>query len=456
MRCLEHQPNFQANGCVFQREFKIVVDQEIGLLIYLNVKQTSALRITMLVEEGETMKPISMLDDSTSRRTRWKFLFTALILICLLSSLSLAADEEIPKAVRRASTEGASINHQKRIALVIGNNEYKEDRLRNPAHDAEDIGKVLRELGFTVQTKINANPQEMEEAVKEFVREIQNGDVGLFYFSGHGVQVDGENYLIPVGVSIESAPAVRHKAISAGYILEEMHEARNRTNIFILDACRNNPFKGFRSMNKGLATMDAPKGTFIAYATAPKSVAADGTDRNSPYTKNLMQAIKSKGVPIEQVFKQVSRAVDQETAGKQIPWTASSLQDDFWFNPGDNFLPVPEPRRATASPGSQPSLDYKERLEKEKQELLARVSPPKPAAVPSSEYNKKGDDYYWGRGVPKDYDEAAKWYKKAAEQGNAAAQDRLAGMYMHGFGVGKDYEESVKWYKKVSRTRACR
>jgi len=245
--------------------------------------------------------------------------------------------------VRRASPEGVSIKGQKRIALVIGNNEYKEDRLRNPAHDAEDIGKVLRELGFTVQTKINANPQEMEEAVKEFVREIQNGDVGLFYFSGHGVQVDGENYLIPVGVSIESAPAVRHKAISAGYILEEMHEARNRTNIFILDACRNNPFKGFRSMNKGLATMDAPKGTFIAYATAPESVAADGTGRNSPFTKHLIQSVQKKDMQIEQVFKEIMREVRKETEGKQVPWTASSLQDDFWFNPGDTSLQASTP-----------------------------------------------------------------------------------------------------------------
>ena len=108
------------------------------------------------------------------------------------------------KAVRRSSSEsGVSIKDQKRVALVIGNNEYKEAPLKNPAHDAEDIANVLRGLGFTVQTKINADQRGMEEAVKEFVREIQNGDVGLFYFSGHGVQVSGENYLMPVGGSIE-------------------------------------------------------------------------------------------------------------------------------------------------------------------------------------------------------------------------------------------------------------
>ena len=229
------------------------------------------------------MRHISTRNDSTFQRSLWTFPFMALMIICLLSSLSLAADRETPKAVRRASPEGVSVpQDQKRIALVIGNNEYKEDRLRNPAHDAEDIAKVLRELGFTVHTKINANPQEMEEAVREFVREIQNGDVALFYFSGHGVQLQEENYLIPVGVSIESATALKHRAISAGYILGEMDESRNRTNIFILDACRNNPFKGFKSLSKGLAGMDAPKGTFIAYATAPRSVAADGTGPEQP------------------------------------------------------------------------------------------------------------------------------------------------------------------------------
>ena len=299
------------------------------------------------------MTPQSTPNDSTSHWTGWKFPFLALILVCLLSSLSLAADDETTKAVRRASQEGASMKDQKRVALVIGNNDYKESPLRNPTHDAEDIANVLRGLGFTVQTKTNANQREIEDAVKEFVREIQNGDVGLFYFSGHGVQVHGENYLMPVGGSIESETDVRYKAVNAGLILGKMEESRNRTNIFILDACRNNPFKGFRSLSKGLTMMDAPVGTFIAYATAPGSVAADGTDRNSPYAKHLMQALKSKGIKIEDVFKQVLREVRKETEGHQIPWTASSLQDDFWFNPGDNSAPVstqmvtppPEPDR---------------------------------------------------------------------------------------------------------------
>ena len=165
------------------------------------------------------MKPQSSPYDSTSQCSHWKFSFIALILICLLSSLSLAADEETPKAIRRVSPESASIKSQKRVALVIGNSDYKVGPLRNPAHDAEDIASVLRILGFAVQMKINANQREMEEAVNKFVQEIQNGDVALFYFSGHGIQVKGENYLIPLGDSIESETDVRYKTLNAGLIL---------------------------------------------------------------------------------------------------------------------------------------------------------------------------------------------------------------------------------------------
>jgi uncharacterized caspase-like protein len=211
----------------------------------------------------------------------------------------------------------------------------------------------------------------MEEAVKEFVREIQNGDVGLFYFSGHGVQVHGENYLMPVGGSIRSEADVKYKAVSAGYILAQMEESRNRTNIFVLDACRNNPFKGFRSLSKGLTMMDAPVGTFIAYATAPGSVAADGTGRNSPFAKHLTQAIKKKGLGIEHVFKEVLREVRKETEGKQIPWIASSLQDDFYFNPSSVTSSSTKPSEqevAKLREAERAAALERERLEKAKRE----------------------------------------------------------------------------------------
>lgn len=223
---------------------------------------------------------------------------------------------------------------EKRVALVIGNSAYKDVPLQNPTHDAEDISRMLRVVGFTVITKTNLNQRTMEETINEFFQQIQQGDVALFYYSGHGSQVNGENYLLPVGENIQSESDIRYKAVNVGYILGKMEESGTQTNIIILDACRNNPFKGIRSLNNGLTVMNAPGGTFLAYATAPNSVAFDdGTARNSIYTKYLLEALQVKGLPIEQAFKRVLKNVEQETNGRQIPWISSSLRENFIFNP---------------------------------------------------------------------------------------------------------------------------
>ena len=435
------------------------------------------------------MKP-PVFDGSPCRRSPSRVAVILIVLVLLpcfsltlLTLPSCKADDQTSKAVRRSSSESAaSIKDQKRVALVIGNSDYKDMPLRNPANDADDIARVLHELGFTVQTKMNANQREMEDAVREFVREIQDGDVGLFYFSGHGVQVSGENYLIPVAGLIETETDCRYKAVNAGLILGKMEESRNRTNIFILDACRNNPFRGFRSMTKGLTMMDAPVGTFIAYATAPGSVAADGTGRNSPFAKHLTQTIKKKGLGIEHVFKEVLREVRKETEGKQIPWIASSLQDDFYFNPSSvtslSTKPSEQEMATLREAETVATLERekreheqelaklreaqriasleKERLEKEKQELLTRISPlptptsPMSVSAQSSEYREKGDAYYYGRGVSKDYVEAMRLYRMAAEKGDAYAMYNLGWMYISGDGVSKDRTEATKWYRKAA------
>ena len=308
------------------------------------------------------MKRILVLQSEGTIKEGRKLSSLFLLFFLLLSSISSAADDQTQKAVRRSSPEtGSSAGYQKRVALVIGNSDYKVGPLMNPAHDAEDISTVLKTLGFDVQTKINVNQREMEEALNTFVQQIQGGDVALFYFSGHGAQVRGENYLIPLGDPIESETDVRYKTLNAGLVLGKMEESRNRANIVILDACRNNPFKGlFRSPSMGLTKMEAPKGTFIAYATSPDSVAADGTGRNSPYTKHLIEALRMKDIPIEQAFKLVARAVNRETGGQQTPWISSSLLDDFYCNPSsaspqqELVLPTPEPPKPSSPP------DYKE------------------------------------------------------------------------------------------------
>lgn len=226
---------------------------------------------------------------------------------------------------------------EKRTALIIGNSEYEIGGLKNPANDAQDMGATLAKLGFDVTLKLNASQEQMEQAIGEFGRKLYQGGIGLFYYAGHGVQVDGENYLIPVKAKMESESDVRYKAVNIGQVLGKMGEARNGFNIVILDACRDNPFaKSFRSATRGLAVVNSAsvKGTLVAYATSPGHVASDGDGRNGLYTKHLLQQLAAPAVPVEQVFKRVLQGVERDTDGKQSPWTSSSFSGEFYFNPG--------------------------------------------------------------------------------------------------------------------------
>jgi len=247
---------------------------------------------------------------------------------------------------------------EKRTALVIGNGAYEPGRLKNPVNDATDMAAALKRLGFTVILKTNAKQREMDDAVREFGRSLTRSDVGLFFFAGHGVQVGGSNYLIPVGARIEKEEDVRFEAIDAGRVLSEMDVANNGVNIVLLDACRNNPFaRSFRSDSRGLAIIgQVPRGAFISYATAPGNVARDGEGRNSPYTGALLQHMQTPGTPIETVFKRVRQKLDSETGGKQVPWESSSLKGDFYFVPGGRAeeRPTPAPSRQDFAMASRP------------------------------------------------------------------------------------------------------
>lgn len=251
-----------------------------------------------------------------------------------------------------------------RTALVIGNGAYRDAPLRNPVNDARDMAAKLRELGFQVIERFDADRQTMRQALREFEQQLrQRRGAGLFYYAGHGVQLKGQNYLIPVGVDIRQEFEIPDEGVDADAVLRAMESAGNDLNIVILDACRNNPFiRGFGA-SRGLARMDGPAGTFIAYATGPGAVSLDGgTGRNSPYTRHLLAAISVPGLKLEQVFKQVLVAVEQETGGAQIPWVASSLRGDFYFLPAVTAVPAPAPSPAAsavpaaAGTGQQPPV----------------------------------------------------------------------------------------------------
>lgn len=224
---------------------------------------------------------------------------------------------------------------ERRTALVIGNGNYTSASLRNPVNDATDMAVSLKKLGFAVTLKKNAGHQEMEESIQEFGEQLKKGGVGLFFYAGHGVQIGGRNYLLPIGAKINKELDVKFQAVDAEMVLAEMGNAGNDLNIVILDACRDNPMsKSFRSAGRGLAIIsDAPKGTFITYSTSPGRVAADGNGHNSPYTESLIRHMMTPGLPIEEVFKKVRRELSKKSGGQQIPWELSSLEGHFFFIP---------------------------------------------------------------------------------------------------------------------------
>ena len=242
---------------------------------------------------------------------------------------------------------GESWAQERRTALVIGNSAYQKSPLVNPVNDVQAMAATLGSLGFTVTKMENASKSQMAHAIRQFGDAIKQGGVGLFYFAGHGVQVNGENFLIPVDDDIQDKSQVATKGIEAKLVLQAMSNAKNRLNVVILDACRNNPFAQSASRalvptdntdsrtrsdsSGGLAPMEALVGTLIAFATAPESVAADGSGKNGVYTENLLRNITEPGLRIEDVFKRTRFGVRQETGGRQVPWENTSLEGDFYF-----------------------------------------------------------------------------------------------------------------------------
>ncbi len=274
----------------------------------------------------------------------------AILLIVFLLTLGLAV-----------STLAGPAQAERRVALVIGNGAYKAGPLKNPPNDARDMAASLKSLGFEVIARENATLRQMNEAIDQFWASLKKGGVGLFFFAGHGVQVAGENYLVPVDAKIQLEKDVQYECVNAGRVLDRMEDAGNGLNIVILDACRNNPFaRGFRSGSRGLAKMDAPTGSLIAFATAPGDIAADGESRNGLYTGHLLRHLRSPGLTIENVLKQTRIGVAAESAklGKrQTPWESSSLMGDFYFSGGPGNAPPPAIPQAVQAVVPPPASD---------------------------------------------------------------------------------------------------
>jgi hypothetical protein len=269
-----------------------------------------------------------------SRRTNWA---VAVLILAVCSS--------------------APANAEKRVALVIGNSHYKNvTPLDNPVNDAKLMAETLRALGFVIvggNAQLDLDKAQFDGVVQGFSDQIQGADVGLFYYAGHGLQVRGQNYLVPVGANPARETDVDFQMVDTALVLRQMEGAGTKLNIVILDACRNNPFggRGLRGTEGGLAQMRAPEGTLISYATQPGNVARDGANGNSPYTRALADAIRKPGRDIFQTFNAVGLAVKEATGGGQQPWVSSSpIAGNFYFAGQAAGAPVIAPPPIVAAP----------------------------------------------------------------------------------------------------------
>lgn len=332
-----------------------------------------------------------------------------MLLACfVLASLTLPLVLERRSSAQQSAQQGergqgvkpaGAAKPERRVALVIGNGNYAVRPLANPPNDARALALALKDLGFEVISGENLKRTEMQQKLRAFEASLRGSTVGLFFFAGHGVQVNGVNYLIPIGADIETETDVDAEAVSANQVLSRMYAADNPINLVILDACRDNPFRGFkRSGARGLAQLRALSGTLIAYATAPDDTAADGTGLNSPYTTEMLQHIRTPGLKIEDFFKRVRLGVETRTNRQQTPWESSSLRGDFYF------IPPPAERKDDRPTGeyafwraiedSTDPQDFRDFLEKHPNSEYANAArvrlrrltprPEPPATVPNS------------------------------------------------------------------------
>jgi len=352
---------------------------------------------------------------------------TTLILIgiLLITHYGVTLAEKVSPTTRGAvitSSQSAPVQqNMEQVALVIGNNDYEFSPLENAVNDATKVAGVLKQKGFKVILKTNLTYARMKEAVREFENELAaKKDVGLLFYAGHGVQIKGENFLIPVNnQEMRDEMDVQDKAINVDDITQRMTQSKVKLSVVILDACRDNPFKptATRSrsmgMTRGLTPMQAAEGMVIAYATDPGSTASDGDGGQGLYTSYLVETLQEPGLEIEKVFKEVSRKVKAASKGKQKPWYNASIEGTFCFGGCQDQLKIMEDA-------------IRERLLKEQQQQIEqqRISAEKAAAVKEAENKQKQQLAEQQRIAAKEAESKQK--QQLAEQKRIAAEKTAA------------------------------
>jgi TPR repeat protein len=350
---------------------------------------------------------------------------------------------------------------ERRVALVVGNASYQHvEQLANPGNDAKLIADTLKKSGFTLVgggAQLNLDKASFDRLVQEFGKQIQGADVALFYYAGHGMQVENSNWLVPIDANPTRQQDLDFQMINAELVLKQMDGASTRLNILILDACRNNPFAnmGTRGMASGLAQMKAPDGTLISFATQPGNVAADGSGTDGPFATALSDAISKPGLDIFHLFNQVGLSVKHATQGSQEPWLSSSpIDGEFYFARAETAVDdaaVPEldaPQVAATKPAAATPVPAQ-----------APSQPPAQAEQATRDLAEKGQagaqidlglNYAKGTGVPKDYATALQWFQRAADQGDPHAEFYVGLMHERGYSVPHSYATALVWYRKAA------
>lgn len=376
--------------------------------------------------------------------------FCRLVLLLVIFPFSLSAQNEI----------------NERFALVIGIQAYHHVApLKNTLNDAQDMASALKSKGFKVvelyEPKDRKAIIESIRSYYELIRGKKNA-AGLIYYSGHGIQIDGSNYLIPTTANLQMRADVDDQCVKMDFVMQALEEAGNPLNILILDACRNNPFRSFsRSSTGGLNMVDAPKGSYIVYATKPGAVASDGTGRNGLFTSKLLKHINEPELNIEQVFKRVARDVSAESGETQRPWIASDYTGDFYFSNGSTKNTSPAVATSTQVNKESNSREVElsaEALFQKGTDLLkaSQHGESVTAFIESARLGfapaqvAAGNAFYNGAGTDKDYQQAFKWYQAAAEQNHTEGQYLLGTLYYNAEGVNEDYAKAAEWFKKAA------
>jgi len=345
------------------------------------------------------------------------------------------------------STLSASNEH--RVALVIGNSSYTKSPLKNAVNDANLMTSTLQNLGFDVMKYTNLSQKDMKRAFTSFGDKLKPHSVALVFYAGHGIEVNKNNYMIPVDAIIEKEADVRVEGVAIDDLFEQMQLSGCTKNMLILDACRDNPFLaqrsgGSRTIGKLSATFDIK----IIYATTPGNTASDGYGTNGTFTKALVDQLNIPNQELVDVLINTSEVVKKVSNGAQKPYEEGT-NFRFVFNQKE----VKKDTTAILDSDGDGVVDRLDKCPREYGDIKNEGCPlslqTKVDANLANEWNNKGEDYLHGRnGVVQNYTEAEKWYRKSAEQGNSFAQHNLGYLYQHGYGVVQDYSEAEKWYRK--------